>query len=201
MVLIVSSLLIDGNSHPSITGMVKYATSHPGLMGLRTGYQTRVLTPPRKRTLHTMARGYIQGEKKWTVRRLRCDYSRNVTPIQQCWEVEPLLKEWWGHKDSVVTNRVKLWVSTGGIWFLYMATIPPPTREHDLLLFGGCSKRDRLSFRDREHVRTMSLSFLASGATRHKYLVYKSPCTCAHLHTSAHAHCYNSTIRLDMGSV
>lgn len=64
MVLIVSSLLIDGNSDPSIIGMVKYyATSHPGLMGLRTGYQTRVLTPPRKRTLHTMAWGCIQGKK------------------------------------------------------------------------------------------------------------------------------------------
>lgn len=185
MVLIVSSLLTDGNSHPSIIAMVKYATSHPRLMGLRTDYQTRVLTPPRKRTLHTMARGCIQGGKKWTVRMLRCDYSRNLTPIQQCGEVELLLKGWWGHKDSVVTNRVKLWASTGGIWLLYMASIPPPTREHDLFLSGGCKKRDRLSLRDTEHVRTVSLGFPASGATRQKYLVYKSPSTCAHLHTSA----------------
>lgn len=65
MVLTVSSLLTDGNNHPSIIAMVEYATSHPGLMGLlRTGYQTRVLTPPRKRTLHTMARGCIQGGKE-----------------------------------------------------------------------------------------------------------------------------------------
>lgn len=64
MVLIASSLLIDGNSHPSTIAMVKYAISHPGPMGLRTGYQTRVLTPPRKRTLHTMARGCIQEKKK-----------------------------------------------------------------------------------------------------------------------------------------
>lgn len=146
-----------------------------------------------------MARGCIQGKK---VNRQKVE----VWLFQKCnpnstEEVEPLLKGWWGHKDSVVTNRVKLWASTGGIWFLYTASIPPPTHEHDLLLFGGCSKRDRLSLRDREHVRTMSLSFSASGATRQKYLVYKSPSTCAHLHTSAHSHCYNSTNRLDMGSV
>lgn len=171
-------------------------------MDLRTAYQTRVLTPPRKRTLHTMARSCIQGNKKWTVRTLRWDYARNVTPIQQCWEVEPLLKGWWGHKDSVVVNKIKLWASTGGIWFLYMPSIPPPTREHDLLLSGGCRRRDRLiSLRDRQHVRTVSLSFPAFRATRQKYLAYKSPSTCAHLHTSAHAHCYNSTNRLDMGSV
>lgn len=52
-----------GNFHTNITGMVKQAPPNYGEMGFRADYQARVLTSPRKRTLHTMARGFTQEEE------------------------------------------------------------------------------------------------------------------------------------------